>query len=81
MPILHTKHGDIDYQDVGSGDTTLFLMPGWCQPKTVFNEFSALAAASFRVVTPDWRGHGKSSTDGQDFDGAALFADALALIE
>jgi len=81
MPILHTEHGDIDYQDVGSGDTTLFLMPGWCQPKTVFNEFSALAAASFRVVTPDWRGHGTSSTDGQDFDGAALFSEALALIE
>lgn len=81
MPILRTHHGDIDYQDVGSGDKTLFLMPGWCQPKTVFDEFSQLAAAFFRVVTIDWRGHGNSSTDGQDFDGAALLADALALIE
>jgi len=81
MPILHTKQGDIDYQDLGSGDTTLFLMPGWCQPKTVFSDFSRLAAVYFRVVILDWRGHGKSSTDGQDFDGAALLADALTLIE
>lgn len=81
MPVLHTNHGDIDYQDVGAGDITLFLMPGWCQPKTVFDEFSELAAAFFRVVTIDWRGHGQSSTDGQDFDGAALLADALTLIE
>lgn len=81
MPILHTEHGDIDYQDIGTGDTTLFLMPGWCQPKTVFNDFSELAAVFFRVVIIDWRGHGKSSTDGQDFDGAALLIDALTLIE
>lgn len=80
MPVLHTAHGDIDYQDMGAGDTTLFLMPGWCQPKTVFHEFAALAASSFRVVIIDWRGHGKSSTDGRDFDGAALLTDALALI-
>lgn len=81
MPILHTEHGDIDYQDIGTGDTTLFLMPGWCQPKTVFNDFSELAAAFFRVVIIDWRGHGKSSTDGKDFGGAALLTDALTLID
>lgn len=81
MPILHTEHGDIDYQDIGTGDTTLFLMPGWCQPKTVFKGFSELAAAFFRVVIIDWRGHGKSSTDGKDFDGAALLTDALTLID
>ncbi|MTD26293.1 alpha/beta fold hydrolase [Erwinia sorbitola] len=81
MPVLHTNHGDIDYEDIGTGDTTLFLMPGWCQPKTVFNDFSGLASAFFRVVTIDWRGHGKSTTDGQDFDGAALLTEALTLIE
>lgn len=81
MPVLHTEYGDIDYQDTGSGDTTLFLMPGWCQPKTVFEDFTKLAAVDFRVVTIDWRGHGKSSTNGQDFDGAALLSDALTLIE
>lgn len=81
MPVLHTEYGDIDYQDTGSGDTTLFLMPGWCQPKTVFEDFTKLAAVDFRVVSIDWRGHGKSSTNGQDFDGAALLSDALTLIE
>ena len=81
MPLLHTAQGDIDYQDTGAGEVTLFLMPGWCQPKTVFDAFAEQAAAYYRVVTLDWRGHGKSSTDGEDFDGAALVSDALTLIE
>jgi pimeloyl-ACP methyl ester carboxylesterase len=81
MPTFSTFHAQIDYHDSGSGDTTLFLMPGWCQPKTVFADFAALAASHFRVVSIDWRGHGKSSTDGKDFDGAALVKDALALID
>jgi len=81
MPILSTFHTQIDYQDSGSGGTTLFLMPGWCQPKTVFADFAARAVAHFRVVSIDWRGHGKSSTDSQDFDGASLVEDALALID
>lgn len=81
MPIFSTVHAQIDYQDSGSGDTTLFLMPGWCQPKTVFANFALLAAPHFRVVSIDWRGHGKSSTDGKDFDGTSLVEDALALID
>lgn len=81
MAVLPTHHGDIDYLDIGQADTTLFLMPGWCQPKTVFNDFAKLAAEFFRVVIIDWRGHGKSSTDGHDFDGAALLTDALTLID
>ncbi len=81
MAILPTHHGDIDYLDIGQADTTLFLMPGWCQPKTVFNDFAKLAAEFFRVVIIDWRGHGKSSTNGHDFDGAALLTDALTLID
>ncbi|TPG60759.1 alpha/beta fold hydrolase [Ewingella americana] len=80
MPILSTFHAQIDYQDSGSGDTTLFLMPGWCQPKSVFTDFATLAAPHCRVVSIDWRGHGKSSTDGNDFDGTSLVEDALALI-
>lgn len=58
MPILSTFHAQIDYQDSGSGETALFLMPGWCQPKTVFTDFATLAGAHFRVVSIDWRGHG-----------------------
>lgn len=39
-----------------------------------------MAAEFFRVVIIDWRAHGKSSTDGQDFDGAAPITDALTIL-
>ncbi|MDN5680696.1 MAG: alpha/beta hydrolase [Ewingella sp.] len=81
MTTLTTPHAVIDYQDSGVGETALLLMPGWCQPKTVFAEFSTLAAPHFRIISIDWRGHGLSTTDGEDFAGEALVEDALALVD
>ncbi|MGV8924375.1 MAG: alpha/beta fold hydrolase [Ewingella sp.] len=80
MPMLETPHSMMDYHDTGSGQTALLLMPGWCQPKKVFADFATLAAPHFRTVTLDWRGHGDSSFDGQDFHGEDLVEDAMMLI-
>ncbi|MCP1108393.1 alpha/beta hydrolase [Serratia nevei] len=63
----------LDYQDSGSGPLTLVLLPGWCEPKTVFEPFIALAAERYRVIGIDWRGHGRSSKAA----GMSLAADDL----
>ena len=57
------RHGtlSLDYQDSGSGPLTLLLLPGWCEPKTVFAPFTALAEQQYRVISLDWRGHGLSA--------------------
>ncbi|WP_268647566.1 alpha/beta fold hydrolase, partial [Escherichia coli] len=61
MTAFHSANMILDYQDVGSGPLTLVLLPGWCEPKTVFEPFIALAAERYRVISIDWRGHGLSS--------------------
>ncbi|CAI1616866.1 MULTISPECIES: alpha/beta fold hydrolase [Serratia] len=69
------RHGtlSLDYQDSGSGPLTLVLLPGWCEPKTVFAPFTALAEQQYRVISLDWRGHGLSARDA----GLSLSADDL----
>lgn len=61
MTVFHSANVTLDYQDIGSGPITLVLLPGWCEPKTVFEPFIALAAERYRVISIDWRGHGLSS--------------------
>lgn len=73
MTAFHSANMTLDYQDIGSGPLTLVLLPGWCEPKTVFEPFIALAAERYRVISIDWRGHGLSSKAA----GMSLAADDL----
>ena len=73
MTAFHSANMMLDYQDIGSGPHTLVLLPGWCEPKTVFEPFIALAAERYRVISIDWRGHGLSSKA----SGMSLAADDL----
>jgi len=73
MTAFHSANMMLDYQDIGSGPLTLVLLPGWCEPKTVFEPFIALAAERYRVISIDWRGHGLSSKAA----GMSLAADDL----
>lgn len=71
----------LDYHDSGSGPLTLVLLPGWCEPKTVFAPFIALAEQHFRVISLDWRGHALSGRDEQLSLGAEeLLADLRQLL-
>ena len=70
----------IAYTDVGKGDTTLLLMPGWCANRTVFNPLIPLLSKRYRVVSLDWRGHGESEKAPSDFGQNELVEDALVVI-
>jgi pimeloyl-ACP methyl ester carboxylesterase len=73
MPAFHCANVLLDYQEIGAGPLTLVLLPGWCEPKTVFEPFIEQAAARYRVISLDWRGHGLSSK----YAGMSLAADDL----
>ncbi|CAI0786292.1 alpha/beta hydrolase [Serratia quinivorans] len=71
----------LDYHDSGSGPLTLVLLPGWCEPKTVFDPFIALAEQQYRVISLDWRGHGLSGRDATlSLDAEDLLADLRQLL-
>ena len=71
----------IAFDDRGTGEPALLLLPGWCAPRWVFNDLMALCAKHQRVLLLDWRGHGESETPSEDFGVPELADDAQAVIE
>lgn len=71
----------ISYDDRGSGEPALLLMPGWAVDRAVFDELASVTSKKRRTLTVDWRGHGESDAPSRDFGAADLADDALAVIE
>ena len=71
----------IGYEDRGSGEPALLFLTGWCSSLERWQRVAELAAARRRVVSFDWRGHGSSDTDPNDFGVAEQVEDALAVVE
>lgn len=69
----------IAYDDRGSGEPALLLLPGWCGPRTLFDPATARLESSFRTLAVDWRGHGDSKSAAGDFGFADLVEDAIAV--
>jgi pimeloyl-ACP methyl ester carboxylesterase len=69
------------YDDVGSSEPALLLLPGWCADRSVYLDMVRHLASRFRVLALDWRGHGRSPEVPGEFGEAELLEDALAVIE
>ena len=81
MPHTHSGPVIIDYDDVGNGDPTLLLLPGWCATRDTWNGVIGLLSERRRVLALDWRGHGRSGPAEGDFGERDLVTDALAVLE
>lgn len=76
---LSVEKGTIAYDDTGSGIPVL-CVPGMGVTRAEFRYLTPqLAAAGFRVITMDLRGHGESSAEWDDFSIEAMGRDILAL--
>jgi pimeloyl-ACP methyl ester carboxylesterase len=71
----------VSYDDVGRGEPALLLLPGWCGDRSVYLDLARHLARRFRVLTLDWRGHGRSPAATGEIGEAELVEDALAVIE
>lgn len=72
----------ISYDDLGTGEPALLMMPGWCANRTtMFSQLAARCSKHRRTIALDWRGHGLSETPESDFGANDLVEDALAVIE
>jgi pimeloyl-ACP methyl ester carboxylesterase len=83
MPTASVDGLDIVYEDAGieaSGEA-LVCMTGWCSSARRFDVLvPLLRQAGQRVITFDWRGHGRSDAPATDFGLAEQVADALAVV-
>lgn len=78
MARLATDFGTLHYEDAGAGDPVV-LVHGWAFASGVFDAEAERLARSHRVIRPDLRGHGRSSSG--PFELAALAGDLAALAD
>jgi pimeloyl-ACP methyl ester carboxylesterase len=78
---IDRPEGRSAYDTVGSGPLVV-CVPGMGELRSLYRHTApALAAAGFRVVTMDLRGHGDSDATFTSYDDVAAGGDILALIE
>jgi pimeloyl-ACP methyl ester carboxylesterase len=81
MPEVNSRGPTISFDDKGSGEPALLFMPGWCGSRSVFGSITEKCATRRRILSLDWRGHGRSEAPEGDFGTDALVGDALSVIE
>lgn len=79
MTTVHTPVTS-GYDDLGLGDPTLLMLPGWCGDRDVFDALAASLASRHRVLVADLRGHGGNALQTDDFDSAHQVDDLVALL-
>ncbi|MGH2887699.1 MAG: alpha/beta fold hydrolase, partial [Solirubrobacteraceae bacterium] len=73
-------HG-LGVDDLGEGEPALLLLTGWCSSRERWAKAAPLLAEHRRVVSFEWRGHGRSRPAAADFGTAEMVQDALSVIE
>jgi pimeloyl-ACP methyl ester carboxylesterase len=77
---LTTPEGRIAYDDAGAGPLVV-MVPSLGDLRHEYRLFAPIiAAAGFRVVPMDLRGHGESSVGWREYSNAAIGRDILALV-
>jgi pimeloyl-ACP methyl ester carboxylesterase len=80
VPTALSRSLRIQYNDLSRGGPAFLCLPGWCENKSTFGRITHALARSNRVIALDWRGHGKSDSDGAEFGLEELVEDAVAVI-
>ncbi len=79
---LHSQQGSIAYDDTGGSGPMVVAIPGMGDLRGEYRYLTPqLAAAGYRVVTLDVRGHGASSIVWDDYSAHAIGRDVLALLK
>lgn len=79
MPFLRTGQVRLHYTDTGGGPVVL-LVHGWGCDGRDWAAVTATLTRDHRVLVPDLRGHGRSSTPGDGYAPRDLAADLAALL-
>lgn len=67
------------YDDRGTGEPALLLLPGWCGDRSVFDGLARRLSGSRRTLVTDLRGHGALRSQ-DDFTSTDVVDDLVALL-
>ena len=79
---LRTAEGTLSYDDYGGAGPVVVCVPGMGDLRAQYRFLAPrLAAAGYRVLAMDVRGHGESSVDWKEWDATAVGGDVLSLMK
>jgi pimeloyl-ACP methyl ester carboxylesterase len=82
MPYADLTHARIFYTDQGTAPSSVLLVHGWaCDSHDWSGQIDDFEAAGYRVIVPDSRGHGQSSTPPVGYDPVDMATDLAELVE
>jgi pimeloyl-ACP methyl ester carboxylesterase len=76
-----TKKSKLAFDDLGNGNPTLLLLPGWCADRGILTTLADLLSKERRVINIDLLGHNESSRPEKDFDSEDIIREAIELID
>lgn len=72
---------EISFNVQGKGKPALVFIPGWTNPKTIWDDQVALFSEKYKVVTIDLAGHGESGNNRENWTISAFGDDVVAVIK
>jgi pimeloyl-ACP methyl ester carboxylesterase len=69
------------FDDIGTGDPALLLLPGWCADRGILSALANRLAKKRRVINIDLPGHNESERLEGDFDSEDVICEVLRLID
>lgn len=80
MPYCQVKDCNIFYEDIGLGETILFLHSGYSRGIIAFSGQIQPFFNQYRLLLPDFRGHGRTTAKGKDWDTSVIAEDMAGFI-
>ncbi|MGN6712751.1 alpha/beta fold hydrolase [Anaerocolumna jejuensis] len=81
MPYCQVEDCNIFYEDMGIGETILFLHSGYSRGIIAFSGQIQPFFNQYRLLLPDFRGHGRTTAINRDWDTAVIADDMAGFIE
>lgn len=81
MQEIQVGNNTLQFQEAGSGETTLLLMTGWCQDDRLYRHVIPLLAEHYHVLQVNYRGHREGLAYDGEFGAAELIEDMAAVLD
>lgn len=71
----------IAFDNIGKGEPTLLLLPGWCSDRGILAKLATLLSQNHKVINIDLLGHNQSGRPESDFGSEDVICEILKLVD
>lgn len=76
-----TKNLKLAFDDWGSGEPAILLLPGWCSDRAILTALAKLLNNGRRVINLDLLGHNESDCPKEDFGSADIVCEVIKIVD